>query len=206
MRKELKFKSEEEIDAAIKQLSYRLETSSLDLKTEKDIVRDLQKLNGDKERVKEWSTQMDEIKTNRFMHEDLFLQRQAKSTQLNAVRDQEKALLARMDSIRSGEGMPDGFNASARITALLDEKAQMIEAIKAKRAELHSANVDFKRRLGEYRQVAPSCAVCGLSSVTVGDSSAALMLRSGALAFFDCCALCVWAGTTRRPGRRTSGS
>ena len=151
MRKELKYKSEEETDAAIKELSYRLETSSLDLKTEKDIVRDLQRLNGEKERIREWMAQVDEVKANRFVHEDVFLQRQAKGAELNAVRDQEKALLARMDAIRSGEGMPDGFNANARITALLDEKARLVDALKLKRGELNSANVDFKRRLAEYR-------------------------------------------------------
>ena len=150
-RKELKFKSEEETDAAIKELSYRLETSSLDLKTEKEILRDLKKLNGDKDRIKEWAALVDDIKAKRFVHEDLYLQRQAKSAELNAVRDQEKAILAKMDAIRSGEGMPDGFNASARITALLDEKARLIEALKGKRGELQGANLAFKLRLGEYR-------------------------------------------------------
>ena len=73
------------------------------------------------------------------------------------MRDQEKALLARMDAIRSGEGMPDGYNASTRITALLDEKARLVEAVQNKRGDLQSANVAFKLRLAEYR--------CGLLSL-----------------------------------------
>eukprot|EP00291_Cryptomonas_curvata_P006204 CAMPEP_0172183858 /NCGR_PEP_ID=MMETSP1050-20130122/19235_1 /TAXON_ID=233186 /ORGANISM="Cryptomonas curvata, Strain CCAP979/52" /LENGTH=490 /DNA_ID=CAMNT_0012857555 /DNA_START=59 /DNA_END=1528 /DNA_ORIENTATION=+ len=151
MRKDLRFKSEEETDDAIKQLSHRLETSSLDLKTEKDILKDLKKLNGDKDRIKEWEAQVDLAKANRFAHEDLFLQRQAKGAELSALRSQEKALMARMDAVRSGEGVPDGFNAGARITALLDEKARLVEELKRKRAELHAANVAFKLRQAEHR-------------------------------------------------------
>ena len=151
MRKDLRFRSEEETDEAIKQLSHRLETSSLDLKTEKDILRDLKKLNGDKERIKEWTAQVDLAKANRFAHEDLFLRRQAKGAELSALRSQERALQARMEAIRSGEGQPDGFNAGARITALLDEKARLVEELKRKRAELHAANVAFKLRQAEHR-------------------------------------------------------
>jgi hypothetical protein len=155
MRKDLRFKSEEETDEAIRLLSHRLETSSLDLKTEKDILKDLKKLNGDKERIKQWEAQVDLVKANRFVHEDLFLQRQAKSAELGVRRAQEKALMARMDAIRSGEGVPDGFNAGARISALLDEKAGLVEELKGKRAELHAAVVAFKLRQAEHRHPAP---------------------------------------------------
>ena len=149
--KNLKFKSEEEIEQQIKLLTTRLEQSTLDLKTEKEILKDLKKLNNDKEEIKKYSTKMSDARKQRHVHEEFFLEKQKKHAEFTEIRDQEKLLMQKIDGIRSGEGTVDGFNAGAKVIELLKDKGQLVDLLKEKRAALQELNTTYRMQLGEYR-------------------------------------------------------
>eukprot|EP00292_Cryptomonas_paramecium_P005389 CAMPEP_0113689634 /NCGR_PEP_ID=MMETSP0038_2-20120614/17297_1 /TAXON_ID=2898 /ORGANISM="Cryptomonas paramecium" /LENGTH=419 /DNA_ID=CAMNT_0000610775 /DNA_START=22 /DNA_END=1278 /DNA_ORIENTATION=+ /assembly_acc=CAM_ASM_000170 len=151
LRKELKFRTEEETDLAIQQLSIQLETSTLELKREKEIMKEMKKLNSDKEQIRQYHAILHESQAMRAGHEDLFLQRQAKSNELAVVREQERMVLSRMDDLRSGKGAPGGFNAFERTATLQDERTRLIQSIKEARAAQQELVVAFKLKQAEYR-------------------------------------------------------
>mmetsp|Transcript_9153 Transcript_9153/g.20993 ORF Transcript_9153/g.20993 Transcript_9153/m.20993 type:complete len:554 (-) Transcript_9153:83-1744(-) len=152
MRKELRSVDVMEIDQMIADLNTKLETSTNDLKTEKEIIREIKKLTGDKERIKEWKAERDAVAEKKKEIDDLYNLRKSKTENFNALREKEKELVARLESLRSGDGVPDGVNPSQKVTELLGEKAKVIEEIKANRQSINNAHVSFKIKMAEYRE------------------------------------------------------
>eukprot|EP00286_Rhodomonas_abbreviata_P003939 CAMPEP_0181344268 /NCGR_PEP_ID=MMETSP1101-20121128/32084_1 /TAXON_ID=46948 /ORGANISM="Rhodomonas abbreviata, Strain Caron Lab Isolate" /LENGTH=448 /DNA_ID=CAMNT_0023456063 /DNA_START=107 /DNA_END=1450 /DNA_ORIENTATION=- len=152
LRKDLKYTDLDEIDRRVEELHKQQQTTTMDLKAEKDIVRDIKRLTADKEKVKEWEREREAIQAKRAAHDELFAARQAKGDEVTLIKEEEKEIVAALRGMRAGEGTPEGVNPSQRVKELLDEKAQVIETIKAARAALKEAHGEYRNKTSAYRE------------------------------------------------------
>lgn len=152
IRKELKVSDSSEIDTKVAELTNQLETCSMDLKSEKEIVNTIKKLTADKDKVREYEAEREAVKSKREEHDALFARRQALGEEMTALRDQEKVLQAKLEAMRGGEGAPSGVNPAARVNELFEQKAKVVEGIKGKRNELKEANIQFRVKVAEFKE------------------------------------------------------
>jgi hypothetical protein len=59
-------------------------------------------------------------------HEEIYQKRQAVGEKLVKLRDEEKAIIAKLDNMRSGEGTADGVAPSQKVIDLMDQKQKLI--------------------------------------------------------------------------------
>jgi len=152
LRKELKAQDASALDKMIEDLNMKLETSSVDLKTEKEMMRTIKQLTLDKQRIKDWDAEKSAVAQKQAQHDALYEQRQKKGDEVTQLKEAEKEMNAKLDAMRNGEGAPDGVNPATKVTELMDEKSKVIEGIKAKRQELKDLIVRFKTKASEYRE------------------------------------------------------
>ena len=133
-------------------MTTKLETSSMDLKSEKALVFEIKKVTAQKEQLKEWEEIKAKIETRKEAHEELYKKRQEVGEKLTASRDAEKVITAKLDAFKTGEGFAEGVAPHAKMMNLMDSKTKVIDGIKAKRGELKEMSTQFKLKIAEYRE------------------------------------------------------
>ena len=152
LRKELRITDSSKIDEAIKEMTTKLETSSMDLKSEKALVFEIKKVTAQKEQLKEWEEIKAKIESRKEAHEELYKKRQEVGEKLTASRDAEKVITAKLDAFKTGEGFAEGVGPHTKMMNLMDSKTKVIDGIKAKRGELKEMSTQFKLKIAEYRE------------------------------------------------------
>ena len=66
---------------------------------------------------------------------------QAVGEEVDRLREQERAILVRMEAIRNGEGLDEALKANSVVTSLLDERATVMDTLRSKRAALQAFQV-----------------------------------------------------------------
>ena len=83
-------------------MTTKLETSSMDLKSEKALVFEIKKVTAQKEQLKEWEEIKAKIESRKEAHEELYKKRQEVGEKLTDSRDAEKVITAKLDAWKSG--------------------------------------------------------------------------------------------------------
>jgi len=151
MRKELPFASEDEVEHRKKEISAALELCSLDIKTEKSLLNELRSLSISRAGIEALSLELESGCALRDAHNKISTARQAKIEEIAVLRDEEKALLSKIESLRDGERSNEILKTSSLITSILDEKAAIVSTLKAKRASLQEAVIKYKISVAEHR-------------------------------------------------------
>jgi hypothetical protein len=133
-------------------MTTKLETSSMDLKSEKALVFEIKKVTAQKEQLKEWEEIKAKIESRKEAHEELYKKRQEVGEKLTASRDAEKVITAKLDAFKTGEGFAEGVAPHTKMMNLMDQKTKVIDGIKAKRGELREISTQFKLKIAEYRE------------------------------------------------------
>mmetsp|Transcript_5608 Transcript_5608/g.13615 ORF Transcript_5608/g.13615 Transcript_5608/m.13615 type:complete len:571 (-) Transcript_5608:126-1838(-) len=152
LRKDNKSLDLAEIDSLIAAINYKLESSSMDLKTEKEQIREMKKLSESKAKVSEYEAEKNAASAAREKHDALYVSKQAAQVVINELRDQDKVIAEKLDAFRTAEGPDGSANPSVRITELLDEKAKVIAGIKEIRGQIKDVNISYKIMVAEHRE------------------------------------------------------
>jgi hypothetical protein len=151
LRKDLPFGTIEEVEKRHIEISSSLETSCLDLKTEKELLKELQILSSTKGAIVVWNEQLDKVKLLRDAQSKVLNRRQSKVDELAALREEERKLIAKIESVKDGERSEEAIKVNSLITTILDEKAALVSALKSKKAALQACIVNFKISVAEHR-------------------------------------------------------
>ena len=151
LRKDLPFGTIEEVEKRHSEITSCLESSSLDLKSEKELLRELQSLSSTKVAIMEWIAQLEKVKLLREAYTKVFMLRQTKFDELAALREEEKKMIAKIESIKDGERSEEQSKVNALITAILDEKAALVTTLKNKKAALQECIINYKISVAEHR-------------------------------------------------------
>lgn len=126
LRKELKVQDSAQIDKVIKEMTEKLETSSMDLKSEKTLVNEIKNITAQKEQLKEWEEVKAKIEARKQANDVLYKKRQEVGEKLTASREAEKAINVKLDSFKSGDGTADGVAPHTKMMELMDQKTKVI--------------------------------------------------------------------------------
>jgi len=140
------------LDAQIAEMNQKLETSSMDLKSEKELMQTIKKRTAQKDQIKAFLAEQAKVAARKEHHEELYKKRQAVGEQLTKLREDEKAISQKLEAMRNGEGTPDGMSPHNKLMELMDQKSKVYEGMKAKRAEVKKSYVAYKVRVAEYRE------------------------------------------------------
>jgi hypothetical protein len=151
MRKGLPCGSEAEVESRKQEISASLESCSLDIKTERSLLNELQILCSSMDGIRELSSEIERVNVLRDEEKKILQLRQAKIDEITSLREDEKKLLTRLESVRDGEGSAEVLKVNSFIASILDQKAAMVSTLKGKRSELQDLNIKYKIRLAEYR-------------------------------------------------------
>ncbi len=151
LRKDLPFGSIEEVEKRHSEITSCLETSCLDLKTEKEFLKELQTLSSSKGAILELCAQLEKVKLLREAHTELLNLRQKKVDELSALREEERRLIAKIESVKDGERSEEYSSVNSLITSILDEKAALVTSLKNKKVALQECVVNYKISVAEHR-------------------------------------------------------
>uniref|UniRef100_A0A7S0N6J2 RRM domain-containing protein n=1 Tax=Cryptomonas curvata TaxID=233186 RepID=A0A7S0N6J2_9CRYP len=152
LRKGLPFGTIEEVEKRHSEITTCLETSCLDLKTEKDLLKELQTLSSSKGAIVEWDAQLEKVKRLREAYTEILKLRQTKVDELSALREEERKLIAKIESVKDGERSDEHSQVNSLITTILDEKAALVTTLKNKKAALQECIVNYKISVAEHRE------------------------------------------------------
>ena len=111
VRDGLRYQSVERIDEAIAELEYKLASTSVPLKEEKEIVAEISRLNGSKAAVRDFDRQMEAHKKEREENKAIVDQMKALNAEIAALLEAEKKHAAMVDGIqRKIEGAKSSVN------------------------------------------------------------------------------------------------
>jgi len=146
------------IDAGIAEIQRELETSTLDLKTEKEKINEIKKLTAQKDTNKELEKEEAALKIKEEQHEEMFQKYKTSKDELAALRTEERAKVAALDAAKAGavvEGEGEASevgNANVKIQQILGNKAEIVQQNKAHRAAMKELSVKVKIKFAEYRE------------------------------------------------------
>ena len=156
-RKQKPKSDDAKIDARIAEIQRELETSTLDLKTEKEKIAEIKKLSAQKDTNKELEKEEVALKAKGEQHDEMFLKYKTAKDELAALRTEERAKKAALDAAKAGAVEGEGAssevgNANAKIQKILGDKAEMVQQNKAHRAAMKDLSVQLKIKFAEYRE------------------------------------------------------
>jgi hypothetical protein len=151
LRNELPFGTIEEVEKRHNEIASCLETSCLDLKKEKELLKELQMLSSSKGPIMDWNAQLEKLKLLREAHNKILNLRQSKIDELAALREEERNLIAKIECVNDGDRTDEVIKANSLITTILDEKAALVSSLKSKKAALQECVVNYKISVAEYR-------------------------------------------------------
>jgi chromosome segregation ATPase len=150
-RKQYKTTDATAIDAEIASIQKQLETSTLDLKTEKEKVHEIKKLTAQKDSIKELDAAHAALKAQEEQHEAMYRKYKAAKEEVQALRVTERDMVAKLDAAKAGavegdESAAAAGNANSKIEELMGEKAKLIESNKEARSEMKNLSTNLKIR------------------------------------------------------------
>jgi uncharacterized coiled-coil DUF342 family protein len=155
LRAELKFTSPEEIDKQIAQLEKRQSTTSMSLKEEKILLKEIDQLKQSKKLVTHLAANNDSISSERKNSQSISEQLSSKNAELDVLKkkiEEQKQILETLNEANSERRavLPALFKDK---DALRKEKQAKVETIKALRAEFRSLENEFRAHQREVRRV-----------------------------------------------------
>jgi len=155
LRAELKYTSPEEIDKQIADLEKRQSTTSMSLKDEKVLLKEIDHLKQSKKLVTHLAANNDSISSERKNSQSISEQLSSKNAELDVLKkkiDEQKQILETLNEANSERRavLPALFKDK---DALRKEKQAKVETIKALRAEFRSLENDFRAHQREVRRV-----------------------------------------------------
>mmetsp|Transcript_95150 Transcript_95150/g.138953 ORF Transcript_95150/g.138953 Transcript_95150/m.138953 type:complete len:583 (-) Transcript_95150:577-2325(-) len=157
LKKQFKTTDAVAIDRMISEIQVRLETSSTDLKTEKDLVYQIKKLEADKSNIKGYEVELASVKGKEEQHEEMYQKLKIAKEGVQALRATEREMVQALDAAKAGavEGEVAGAevgNANLKIVELMNTKNDLVNANKEYRAGMKKLSVGLKITFAEYRE------------------------------------------------------
>lgn len=115
---------------------------------------DSRTLQGSKERLKEYHAEFGELETKKKSHDGLKAKRESKTEEISTLREEDKVLSEKLDSLVSMAGGSAGGGSvhNDKITSLMDEKAKLVASIKEVKQSIKDATVSYKIKAAEYKE------------------------------------------------------
>lgn len=156
-RKAYKTTDAASIDALIAEIQKQLETSTLDLKTEKEKVHEIKKLTAQKDSIKELAVAADKVKAQEQEHEALYTKLKEAKQEVQTLRAREREMIAELDAAKvcavdadaAGAAVGD---ANSQIEALMSKKAEVIQSNRDARTGIKEKSTLVKIQFAEYRE------------------------------------------------------
>jgi len=155
LRAELKYTSPQEIDKQIASLEKRQSTTSMSLKDEKILLKEIDQLKQSKKSVSHLAANNDSISSERKNSQSISEQLTAKNAELDVLKkkiEEQKVILESLNEANSERRavLPALFKDK---DSLRKEKQAKVETIKALRAEFRSLENEFRAHQREVRRV-----------------------------------------------------
>jgi len=157
LKKQFKTTDAAAIDRMISEIQVRLETSSTDLKTEKDLVYQIKKLEADKCNIKGYEVELANVKSKEEQHEEMYQKLKIAKEGVSALRVTERDMVQKLDAAKAGavEGEADSAdvgNANNKIVELMAARNELVGVNKEHRAGMKKLSVQLKITFAEYRE------------------------------------------------------
>lgn len=155
LRAELKYTSPSEIDKRIAELEKRQSTTSMSLKDEKHLLKEIDQLKQSRKLVTHLAANNDSISSERKNSHSISEQLSAKNAELDMLKkkiDEQKAILDTLNEANSERRavLPALFKDK---DALRKEKLAKVDAIKSLRAEFRGLENEFRAHQREVRRI-----------------------------------------------------
>jgi len=155
LRAELKYTSPEEIDKQIAELEKRQSTTSMSLRDEKVLLKEIDQLKQSKKLVTHLAANNDSISSERKNSQSISEQLSSKNAELDVLKkkiEEQKRILETLNEANSERRavLPALFKDK---DALRKEKLVKVETIKALRAEFRALENEFRAHQREVRRV-----------------------------------------------------
>uniref|UniRef100_A0A7S3K1S1 Uncharacterized protein n=1 Tax=Aureoumbra lagunensis TaxID=44058 RepID=A0A7S3K1S1_9STRA len=154
LRAEIKYTSTEEIDEKIKELEKRQATTSMSLRDEKKLLKDIDQLKASKKLVSSLLENNSSIQSDRKLSSSLGEQIQKKNAQLDILRNKINAIKKVLDQLNEVNSERRAILPSLykERDAIRNEKNSKIQSIKSLRNEYRSQEEKFKSYLRQLKQ------------------------------------------------------
>jgi uncharacterized coiled-coil DUF342 family protein len=144
-RKDLKFTELADLEARIKQIEYKLETSNLPLNTEKQYIQEIKTLNSQRDAVRAYNSANSEFKENKVDTSELQTQFKAQKAVVNKLKEAEAGQQKEFEQFKLGQ-----TSANTTITEAIEQRKALHAQRKAKNDELWQLKRAFEQQKWQH--------------------------------------------------------